>query len=187
MDTKPDTIRLEKALKLLRMLDFNRALAVFYQLLDENPQDISIIQQIYKIELGRQSVPGLKKLFSHIFSIQSMRSELTPLVTEAAKDYKVFIDAKFSLQAFNRQQIFTLAYHLSQKPSFNNEVERLIEEVKQRFSEDPLTPQTLFNYCERLVRNKQIIQARKELKYLLTYYTESKYLVPAEKLLRSIT
>ncbi len=185
MDTFYYTKQLDKALKLIRSLDFNRALPILYQLLDENPQQHALIEQIYNIEWGRQSPTGLKKICWHIFSINSMSHELTPIVIKAVNDYKTLIDPQFKLNEFNQQQIFNLLFHLSQQRS-HLDSDRLIELVKTRFADDPLTPRAMFNFCEGLIRDKKIIRAREELKYLLIYYAENEIRTPAEHLLKSI-
>jgi len=179
------TRQLDKALKLIRALDFNRALPILHQLLTEKPHDIPLIQQIYSIEWGRQNIAGFRKICWHIFSMNSKSDQLTPIIIQAVSDYKVMIDPQFSLVGFNRQQIFNLVFHLSHQRG-HADANRLFDAVKTRFPDDPLTPRVIFNFCEELIKAKQIIRARDELKYLMLYYGETEIKLPAEHLLKSI-
>ncbi|MDQ7050865.1 MAG: hypothetical protein Q9M92_15580 [Enterobacterales bacterium] len=185
MDTFHYTSQLDNALKLIRALDFNRALPILYQLLNEKPHQHSLIEQIYNIEWGRQSNSGFRKICWHVFSIKSMSSELTPIVIQAVSDYKTMIDPQFKLNGFNRQQIFNLLFHLSHQRG-HRDSDRLYEEVKTRFADDLLTPRVMYNFCEGLIKDKRIIRAREELKYLLLYYAENEVRAPAEHLLKAI-
>ncbi|WP_444998094.1 tetratricopeptide repeat protein [Aliikangiella sp. IMCC44359] len=163
------TETLDKALYWLRELELDKALNLLYKLLEEHPTDLDLIQRIYPIEVKRPNHPGYQKICSHIFSIQSNTSDFHQLFIKTYVEFTQLTNEKL---VFSKQQQFNLLNHLSQSHLLED-AEIFLEQIKKDYPEDQDTAQALFFYCESLINKKKFIQARKELKYLVTFYTET--------------
>ena len=163
------TETLDKALSCLRQLDLDKALLLFYSLLDEHPKDMELIDRIYKLEIKRPHLSGFERICRHIFSTNSASKEFHDYFL---KVYADFINQYGANAEFSDEQVFNLLHHLA--PSrFEADSDRFLAEIKKHYANNPKTPSALFRYCESLVAKKQMKKAKTEFKYLITYYTET--------------
>ena len=102
---------LDKALSQLRMLEIDKALVFFYQLLQQHPLDISLIQRIYAIEIKKKKPDGFNKICQHIFSIDSKSKEFHQLIIATWIDYKNKLSIKLAPELLSEQQTFHLFFH----------------------------------------------------------------------------
>lgn len=161
------TNTLDKALSYLRELELDKALTLFYQLLQEHPKDLELINRIYPLEAKRPQSPGYLKICLHIFGLQSSQAQLNQLVLETFGDFKKIIGN----YNFSEHHTFCLLHHLANS-HFHQDSEELAEKIKRNYPNSPQTPEILFLYCEGLINKRKLIQAEKELRYLITYYAE---------------
>ncbi len=176
---------LDKALSQLRALDVDEALDLFYQLLQQQPLDISIINHIYPIEQRRKSDNGFNKICQHIFSQDSKSQEYHQLIITTWVDFKNRFGSHLEPENFSDIQVFNLFFHLGQT-GYTIETEKLKEYISSQLADHQYTPQALYFYCQQLADKKKLLQAIKELEFLIIYYTEAITTIPAEKLLKQL-
>ncbi|TQV75495.1 hypothetical protein FLL45_11305 [Aliikangiella marina] len=163
------TETLDKALSCLRQLDLDKALLLFYQLLDENPRDLELIDRIYKLEVKRPHMPGFERICRHIFSVNSSSQEFHEYFVRAYTDFS----EQFGRNSeFSDEQAYNLLYQLS-STRFEQDCEALVTRIKKHQANNPKTPSALFRYCESLISKGQMLKAKNEFRYLITYYTET--------------
>ncbi|TQV86584.1 hypothetical protein [Aliikangiella coralliicola] len=163
------TETIDKALSWLRELELDKALTLFYQLLEEHPKDLELIQRIYPLEIKRPNSSGYQKICQHIFSIQSNKPELQSLIVNTYCDYSKLRQEPPPL---NKTQLFNLFIQLGNSHLLD-ETERLRDRIKKEFADDKITPEILQLGCEQLIRQNKLIQVRDELKYIIAYYAET--------------
>lgn len=163
------TETLDKALSCLRQLDLGKALLLFYQLLDENPKDLELIDRIYKLEVKRPHLPGFQRICRHIFSTNSASKEFHDYFVKAYGDFTNEFGSK---EEFSDEQTYNLLYQLA-STQYAADCEKFVLSIKKHLANNPKTPSALFRYCESLVAQKQMLKAKAEFKYLITYYTET--------------
>jgi predicted Zn-dependent protease len=163
------TDTLDKALAHLRELEMDKALNLFYKLLSQYPKDLDLIKRIYAIECKRPRPTGLEKICRHLFSLQTSRKELHEFIVNAYADFRKKLG---KTPVFSKQESINLLRHLAHSRHLND-AEEFASVIKTQMASEPETPAELFYYCEALIARKQMIKAREELKYLITYYGES--------------
>lgn len=176
---------LDKALSRLRSLDINEALDLFYQLLEQHPLDIAILDRIYPLEQKRKTTDGFNRICQHIFSQESKSQEFHQLIITTWVDFRTRFESPFDLKQFSEQQIFNLFFHLGQT-GYRLETEKLKDHIAEHLADHNQTPQALYFYSEQLVDKKKLLLAIKELEFLIIYYTEAATTIPAEKLLQQL-
>ena len=176
------TETLDKALSFLRELELDKALNLFYLLLEEHPRDLDLIHRIYPLEVKRPHLPGFEKICRHIFTIRSSKPEYHKLVLNAYND---FVSNNIANDEFSKQQVFCLLHHLS-RSYLHAESNKFAEKIKKHYPTDTKTPGALLHYCEALIANRQLRRARDELKYLLMYYAETPEAINAASRLRIV-
>lgn len=176
---------MDKALSQLRALEIDKALVLFYQLLEKHPQDLNLISRIYPIERKKKSKLGFRKISEHIFSISSMSKDFHQLIIQTYIDFKTEFGSIINPNEFSAEQAFNLFHHISQT-SYSKDIELFLSHIKTQLSEHSRTPESLYFYCEQLAQKKQFIRARQELKFLMVYYTEATTQQAAEKLFKKI-
>ncbi len=176
---------LDKALSQLRALEIDKALELFYQLLQQNPFDFAIIDRIYPLELKKKPSDGFNKICQHIFSLESKSQQFHQLIIATWVDFKNKFERPLNPNDFSDQQVFNLFFHLGQT-GYSSESEKLKEHITHLLAEHKQTPQALYYYSEQLVDKKKLLQAIKELEYLIIYYAEAATTIPAEKLLQQV-
>ncbi|WP_196137430.1 hypothetical protein [Aliikangiella sp. G2MR2-5] len=163
------TETLDKALSFIRELDFDKALALYYQLLEEHPGDIQLIKRIYPIEKKRPHSDGFERISKRIFRLKSKQPECRQLLEQAYID---FLSAKRPLPTDDFTILGNLMIQLPFK-RFKKELEKIHSIIKSQHPNHQDTPNLLMLYCERLIENSHLIEAKQELKYMMTYYAES--------------
>jgi len=177
--------KMDKALSQLRSLEIDKALILFYQLLETEPCDIQLIERIYPLELRKKSADGFVRLSNHIFSQDSMSDEFHHLFAQTYSDLKTKTGKELKPSDMTRVQIYNLFYHFGQ--THNNKASSLFAaHIKKGFSEDPHTPIALMQYCEQLIDKKEMLKAKKELEFLMIYYAEASTQQAAEKLIKRV-
>jgi|GEM_PF-3128370 len=160
---------LDKALSFLRELELDKALTLFYQLLEEHPKDLELIQRIYQLEVKRPRLSGFEKICRHIFTLQSNKDNFRELFLNTWKDFSENLGKDHE---FSEQQTFNLLHQLA-RSHYQSDADNLILNIKKHYPNDTRTPSALFYYSEALIASKQMMKAREELKYLITYYAET--------------
>ena len=163
------TNTLDKALFHLRELEMDKALVLFYRLLADHSKDLELIRRIYCIEVKHPQSAGFEKICRHIFSLQSSQQDIHDLIVTTYDDFYKLSNKDIQ---FSRQEMANLLRHLAQS-HHQADAAKFAEHLKKHYSNDLETPDDLFLYCEVLISKKQMIKAREELKYLITYYGET--------------
>jgi hypothetical protein len=101
---------LDKALSLLRALEIDEALDLFYRLLQQNPFDFAIIDRIYPLELKKKSSEGFNKICQHVFSLESKSQEFHQLIITTWVDFKNKFEQPFNPKIFSDEQIFNFCH-----------------------------------------------------------------------------
>lgn len=174
-----------EALSQLRKLEIDKALVLFYQILSARPNDIKIIDQIYKLQIRNQQPDSFNRLANHIFSLSDKSKLIHPIMIEAYLEFKkrnpkTYFDSLSDIQTFN------LLYHLG-TTTYQSDAKKLVSLIKSKYSEHSDTPESLFVFSEHLIEKKMFIQAKTELEFLMVYYTEAKTQIPAEKLAKFVS
>lgn len=160
---------LSKANALIRQLDIDEGLEILYQLLEDHPFDIDLIERIYALEIKRPERCGFSKIAHHIFDLSSQQPETHKLIVRTFGDY---IRVKNELPPLAEKRLFNLFFQLS-KSHFESQMDTLKSTIKSHYANHPKTPLALQHYCEALLSEKKLILAREELKYLIAYYAET--------------
>ncbi|MCW8877641.1 MAG: hypothetical protein OQJ89_13855 [Kangiellaceae bacterium] len=163
------TKSIDKATKLLQELEIDDALSVFYQLLKAHPNDLQLIDRIYSLEVKRPTQPGFEKICQHVFGLTSSRSEYQEYVVRAFGDY---LRLTQNLPEVEDKKLFNLFYRLGLS-HFTEQLKIYNERIKSEYADDSRTPEALKLYCEQLIKQKKLIRARDELKYIIAYYAET--------------
>ena len=163
------TKSIDKASRLLQELEIDEALDIFYQLLQQHPNDLELIDRIYPLEIKRPTLPGFEKICLHIFGLNSSRQECKDYIVRAFGDYLRLLQ---KLPEVNDEKLFNLFYQLSSS-HFIEQVETFKQKIKSEYADHNNTPDVLRLYCEQLINQKKLIQAREELKYIIAYYAET--------------
>lgn len=179
------TQQYERALSSLKKLEIDRALSIFYQLLKDHPSDYSLVRQIYQLELAKPNNDGLKMIASHLFSQTDKSRDFHAMIMEAYKELKQRMGFKY-FNSLDYQQTLNLFYHLGQT-NFQDDLEALLQRLKSDNPDHPDLAPVLFIHCEQLISKKQFLRAKKELEYLMIYYTEAETQIAAEKLFKKVT
>jgi len=178
-------VKLDKALSQLKRLELDKALTLFYQLLVDFPRKVSLIEQIYQLEIRRNNNLGLYKIATHIFSQTARSDTFHQLTLKSYQEFKLRKGTSFSFNVFKPQQAFNLFYHLGQT-SYQNDIDALNKLIKNKLCEHPNTPQALFYFCEQLVAHRKLLQAKRELEFIIIYYAECYEKLAAEQLLKKV-
>ena len=176
--------KLSEALTQLKQFDIVKALGLFYEILQQFPTDLEIINQIYRLELRKNNPQDFKKIALHIFTHCQKSSSFHSLVIESYLEFKKNTVKEFE-NNLTSVQVLNLFFHLGQT-GYQQDLLLLLTILKEKHSEDSKTPTALLTYCEQLIQKKQFKLARSELNFLMVYYTEAKTQIPAEKLLSYI-
>ena len=168
----------------LKKLDFAKALTLFYQALTEQPNDLSLIDQIYVLESRKKSNDGYSRIIAHIFSCENKSEKYHSTIIKAYKDSKLR-DNFNPLQSLDAIQTFNLLFHLGQT-GYQQDIEKLLILVKSKLSEHTQTPLALLILSEQLINKGLYLKARKELEFLMIYYTEADTQIAAEKLIKRV-
>jgi len=176
--------KLNEALSQLKKLELDKALGLFYQLLDERPNDLQLIKQIYSLESRKKTSCGFNQIARHIFTLSDKSDTFHPFIIKTFLEYKEK-NHELLVASLTEQQIFNLFYHLGQT-GFSTDIEILLGQIKGKFADNIETPEALFTFCEQLTVKKQYLRAITELEYLMIYYTEANTQIPAEKLIKTI-
>jgi hypothetical protein len=170
----------EQALSLLKKFDIDEALALFYQLLRQYPTNFDLIQQIYQLEIRKNDCKGAKRIAKHVFALENMSNQFHTIILEIYRHLR----KRFELIEFipnQPQSLINLFYHLGQT-NLHQDIDILLTKLKNEQSEHPYLADLLLTYSEQLIKKNQFFKAKKELEYLMIYYTEAKTQVAAEKL-----
>ncbi len=176
---------LDKALSYLSEFEFDKALSILYQMIDNYPFDKNLIKRVYNIEKNRNSSIGFEKICLTIFSFTSKSNDFHDYLISVIADYKTKSDSNFHPSNFDNHQIYNLFYHLGQT-GFSKDIERFLIYIKSELAENSRTPESIYRYCEQLIQRKQHLQAQKELEYLLIYYAEAPCTIDVEKKLKRL-
>jgi 3-methyladenine DNA glycosylase/8-oxoguanine DNA glycosylase len=180
-----DQDKLDKALSQLRLLEIDKALFLFYQLLDEHPTNLDLLSRIYPLEKRKRHGAGFKKLAMHIFEQQCLTQAYHKLVIETYRDYQQKLGSSPNPENLTAKQVYNLFFHLG-KTTFQTEIDSFCQHIKSKLADSPKTAEALLIYCEQLIEKKSHLQAKKELHYLIVYYTEAATIIPAEKLFNKL-
>ena len=163
------TKSIDKASQLLQELEIDDALSIFYRLLSLHPNDLELIDRIYSLEVKRPAQPGFEKICHHIFGLSSSRREYQEYIIRAFGDY---LGLTQKLPEVKGNNLFNLFYQLGLS-HFAEQVEVYKQIIKTEYADHNKTPDALKLYCEQLITQKKLIQAREELKYIIAYYAET--------------
>ena len=164
-----NTSKLDKALSHLRQLDLDQALKLMFEILQDTPKDLTLINRIYLLVSKKPQSTAFKKICLHIFKIKSKTPEFHQLIIDSFLDFSQHYDNDFT---FNRDELFNLFEHISNS-HLTVETDLFIKLIKKNYPEDPEIANYLKHNCQILIQKNKIIKAKEELKYLITFYTET--------------
>jgi len=163
------TQSIAKATALIRELEIDDALDILHRLLKEFPLDIELINRIYSLEVKRPGLSGFDRICDHIFSISAKGNQYRNLIYQSFGDY---LRLKNGPPKLNEKTKFNLFLQLGES-HFVKQVEAIKDEIKKDSADHPKTPLLLQVHCEQLIKQKKLILARKELKYIIAFYAET--------------
>ncbi len=161
--------KLDKALMLLRQLELDQALKLLFEILEDTPKDLALINRIYLLVMKKPQSAAFKKICLHIFKTKSQTPEFHQLIIDSFLDFSQHYNSDFT---FNRDELFNLFEHISNS-HLNVETDLFRRLIKKNYPEDPETADYLKHDCEILIQKNKIIKAKEELKYLIAFYAET--------------
>lgn len=161
--------KLDKALTLLRQLDFDHAIKLFFEILQDTPKDLELIKRIYLLVIKKPQSQEYQKICFHIFNLKSHTEEIHQLIVQCYIDFTKLIKNE---HLFSKDEVFNLFEHLIDS-HLTFDTEKFRQLIKKSYAEEDETPVLLMRDCEELIKKKKIILAKDELKYLTAYYAET--------------
>ncbi len=175
----------EQALSYLRKLEIDKALSIFYCLLAHQPNNCDLIRQIYQLEIRKKRSSGLIKIANHIFLQPDKSTDFHIIALECYRQVRERLGLNYFFD-LNADSLLNLLYHLGQT-NRQQDTENILAKLKDEQSEHPELAKILLRYCEQLINKNQYILAKKELEYLMIYYTEATTQQQAEKLYNQVS
>jgi TolA-binding protein len=169
------TKTIDKASTLVRRLELDAAAELLLELLNEHPTDFELIERVFKLTKNSPQTTRFYQLCLYLFGYYQSAAEKHDLTLEAYKILKAQqpVEAPHAFLAkLPNKAFFNLFKHLA-RSYLTQDAKVALQVMKKKYPESSKTPEAIWFYCEFLIQSKNYIDARDQLKYLISFYAET--------------